>query len=171
MLFLVTDSIVMQPNEQLSWSNTSLVLSLYLLFIAKNSSLQIDTSNDHENNLPLYLPHFIIELGAFRVSRGQGCFCFQGCRDLYGLPSLRDTQRAPSLHKHSHILAQSSGSQRFCFRTSGFYIGHQVATQHGAKIVYRTKVNVNVFSVFSTVSMQCQVSFCSFPISICHITK
>lgn len=44
-----------------------------------------------------------------------------------------------------------------------FYIGHQVATQHGARIVYRTKVNVNVFS---TVSMQCQAPLSSPLISI-----
>lgn len=34
-----------------------------------------------------------------------------------------------------------------------FYSGHQSATQHGAKIVNNIKVNVNVFSVFSTTSM------------------
>ncbi len=30
-----------------------------------------------------------------------------------------------------------------------FYSGHQVATQHGAKIVNNIKVNVNVFSTMS----------------------
>lgn len=100
----------------------------------------------------------------------KGAFVFGGAGICMACP-LSETLRELLLCANTHtfwLRAMVLSSFALGLR---FYIGHQVTTQHGAKIVYRTKVNVNVFSVFSTVSMQCQVPFCSFPISICHITK
>lgn len=129
-LFLVTDSLVMQPNEQLSWSKTSHVL-VFALFYLLPKTPHFDASNDHENNLSLYLPPLIIEWGAFRVSRGQECFCFQGAGFCMAHPlseRLKELLQWENTYTFSHTAVVLCW---FCFRTQILQW-----TSSGANIVY-----------------------------------
>lgn len=111
MLFLVTDSVVTQPNEQLSWSNASLVPSLYLFMYCQKlltSDRYIKRPQEQFVSVSAS-PHYWV--GRFlEFSKVKGAFVFGGAGFCMISPSWRDSESSFTAQTLT-VLAYNSSSQ------------------------------------------------------------